>query len=480
MLARTVTPRSRPGSSADWELAAIAALMVAAFLLSSRLDLFESFHAWTRPYEHLGVDEIVMPALIGVAGLALYSWRRYRETHAQALRLEATEQVLEAKSEHFQSLFEYNPTGIFSLDLEGRFISANPASEQLSGYTEAELRGIGLKDLVAPSERNRAAEVFVSVISGCPQQLETRIVHKRGRQVELNLTGVPIVVGNVVVGLFGIAQDIGERVRILDELERARVDAEQTSELKSLFVANVSHEIRTPLTSVLAAIEMLEDTELDPEQSGLAGVADRAGRRLLRLVEDLLDFSELESDRIGLQTVGFLPEEIAVAVSDRLGPAARDKGLDFSCRVDPGLAEQVSGDLDRISQVLTGLVENSVKFTETGWVRLSLELAELRPTAMDVRFVVQDSGIGLAPEQHDRLFESFSQVDPSISRPYEGAGLGLAICRRLVTLMGGSISVDSTPGAGSTFSFQLPLSRMPSAANEPELTGDRAIPRSSG
>lgn len=462
----------------QWELAAILALMTATFLLSHHFDLFEAFHAWTRPYEHFGLDEIVMPALTGVAGFALYTWRRYRDAQAQARRLVATERVLEAKSEHFQSLFEYNPTGVFSLDLDGRFASANPASEQLSGYTETELLGSDFHHLIDPGELDRAAEVFASVISGCPQQLETRIVHKRGALVELSLTGVPIVVDGEVVGLFGIAQDIGEQVRILDELERARLDAERTTELKSLFVANVSHEIRTPLTSVLAAIEMLQDTELDPVQNGLAATADRAGGRLRQLVEDLLDFSELESDRIQLEKVAFRPEQLGTAVVDRHGPAARARGLDFSCTIDPALGARVTGDLHRITQVLDGLVENAIKFTETGWVRLSLELAELRPTAMDVRFVVQDSGIGLAPEQHDGLFDAFSQVDPSISRSYEGAGLGLAICRRLVALLGGSISVDSTPGVGSAFAFQLPLSRVPSATSEAVLSGARpSMPR---
>jgi len=477
MIDQTVAPHRPHRAWPRWELAAIVALMVTSFLVSRQLNLFEAFQSWATHHEIVGVDDIVPPALVGMAGFAIYAWRRYRDTQAQAKRLEATERVLAAKSEHFQSLFEYNPAGIFSLDRDGRFVSANPASEQLSGYTEAELLEIGFPDLVDPLELDRATGVFLSVISGCPQQLETRIVHKRGGLVELSLTGVPIVVDSEVVGLFGIAQDIGERVRILDELERARLDAERTTELKSLFVANVSHEIRTPLTSVLAAMEMLQDTELDAEQNGLAATADRAGRRLLRLVEDLLDFSELESDRIHLETLAFLPDQLAAAVVDRQGPAARAKGLDFWCTVDPALEELVSGDLQRITQVLNGLVDNAVKFTETGSVRLSLELAELRPTALDVRFVVQDSGIGLAPEQHDRLFESFSQVDPSISRPFEGAGLGLAICRRLVTLLGGSISVDSTPGVGSTFSFQLPLSRMSSAASEAILTGRPAMRR---
>ncbi len=474
---QTVTPRRRRMSPL-FELVLLGVVIVATWVASEQLQLFKAFHDWSMHYERFGIDQVVMPAIAGMTGFAVYAWRRYRDTQTEATRLETTERVLAAKTEHFRSLFEYNPAGVFSLDLEGRFVAGNPAAEQLCGYTLEELTGKGFVDLVAPSDQDKAAEAFLSVFSGCPLQLRTRIVHKRGRRVELNLTGVPIVVQGEVVGLIGIAQDIGERVRVLAELESARLNAEHTSELKSLFVANVSHEIRTPLTSVLAAIEMLQETSLAPDQTKLADTADRAGRRLLRLVEDLLDFSELESNRTKLETSEFLPRSLAVSVADSIGTAAQDKGLDFSWTVDPALEEAVSGDVERISQVLVALLENAVKFTESGWVRLSLELAELRPTAVDVRFVVQDSGIGLAPEQRDRLFDSFSQVDPSTSRSYEGAGLGLAICRRLVRLMGGSITVDGTPGVGSTFSFQLPLSRRPSISIEPVLSGPPPIRRS--
>ncbi|MET0997433.1 MAG: ATP-binding protein, partial [Marmoricola sp.] len=467
---QTVATRRRRMSPLG-ELVLVGAVIVVTWVLSEQLQVFQAFHDWSMHYQRFSIDQVVMPALAGMAGFAVYAWRRHRDTEAEVIRSHTTDRVLAAKSEHFRSLFEYNPTAVFSLDLDGRFAAVNPASQQLSGYTEKDLQELIFADLVADSEKLRAQEVYLSVLSGCPQTFETKIVHRQGHEVELSITGVPIVVEGEVVGLFGIAQDVGERMRIVDELERARLNAEHTSELKSLFVANVSHEIRTPLTSVLAAIEMLQDTALSPEQVTLTDTADRAGRRLLQLVENLLDFSELESNRAKLETTEFLPRALAASVADSLGTTAQDKGLDFSWTVDPAIDEVVSGDVDRISQVLVALLENAVKFTESGWVRLSLELAELRPTAVDVRFVVQDSGIGLAPEQRDRLFDSFSQVDPSISRSYEGAGLGLAICRRLVRLMGGAITVDSTSAVGSTFSFQLPLSRRPSVTIEPALSG---------
>jgi PAS domain S-box-containing protein len=437
--------------------------MGGTFLLSSQLDLFEGFHAWTRAHEGLDIDEIVMPGITGVLGFAIYSWRRNRDAQAETHRLEMTERVLAARNEDFRSLFEYNPGGVFSLDLDGRFVSVNPASESLSGYTAEELQGMDFPSIVREEDLAATAEVFGEVLKRRPQQFEAAIVHKDGHAVELSITGVPIVIDDEVTGVFGIAEDISDRMRTLRELERARLGAEQASELKSLFVANVSHEIRTPLTSVLAATEMLQDTELDAEQTGLVDAADRSGRRLLRLVNDILDFSELGEEHTHLDVVDLDPGALARGVADRLRAAAQHKGLDFDCVVDPDLVEPVAGDPARIAQVLGGLVENAVKFTETGWVKLSVELAAVHTSTMDVRFTVQDSGIGLSEDQQGRAFESFSQADQSISRKYEGAGIGLAICRRLVTLMGGSIWVDSTLGEGSRFSFQLPLSRRAAA-----------------
>lgn len=440
-----------------WELALVAALMVVTFALAATLDLSESFIQWSREHENLNVDELVVAALVGVCGLVVYAWRRVKDSQREAHRLARTEGELADTSERYRSLFDFNPTAVFSLRPDGGFTSANPASELLCGYSEEELVTMNFAELVPASGVSAALEVFAAILERRPQQFQTKIAHHDGHHVDLNVTGIPIVVGDEVVGVFGIAQDISARVRTLQDLEEARLHAEQASELKSVFVATVSHEIRTPLTSVLAAIEMLQDADLDAGSAGLVAAADRGGRRLLRLVDDLLDFSELAAGTAQLDLVEFDPTVLVGEVAGRLGPVACEKDLHLSWSVDPELMSSLRGDAARISQALTALVENAVKFTERGSVRIDVRLASVEATTAEVRFVVKDTGIGLAPEQQALLFESFRQVDQSTSRGYEGAGLGLAICQHLVTLMGGSIWVDSTAGVGSTVSFQLPL-----------------------
>jgi PAS domain S-box-containing protein len=450
-----------------WELLLVAAVMVAAFLLASRVELFEAYDHWSRLQKSLQVDQVVVGAVVGIVGIAVYAWRRHRDAAAEIRRHERTEQVLAAQTEHYRSLFQHIPIGIVSLDLEGCLTSSNPASEQLCGYAEEELIGTDFAALLAPDSLENALKAFGEALHRRSARFAGTVVHKDGHCVELDVIAVPVVVNGGVVGVFGIAEDIGDRVRTMEELERARQGAEQASELKSLFVANVSHEIRTPLTSVLAALEMLEDTDLEADQIRLLTHADRSGRRLLRLVDDLLGFSELEANKAHLDLCDVDLAALTERVAEPAAQVAGAKGLSLTCDLGPGLAQTPTiGDPARISKVLTGLVENAVKFTETGWVRISVELTVSSPTKADVLFVVEDSGIGMTREQQAGLFESFSQADQSISRRYEGTGLGLAVCRQLVTLMGGSIWVDSTPGTGSTFSFLLPLCLRPSEEDD--------------
>jgi PAS domain S-box-containing protein len=447
-----------------WELALVAALMVVTFVLAAALDLSETFHRWSEDNERFDVDEVMVAAFAGVCGLAVYAWRRFKDSQREAHRLELTQRELAATSERYRSLYDYNPTAVFSLNPDGSFSSANRASELVCGYPEAELTSMNFAELVVESAVSAALEVFATALEGRPQQFQTMIVHRDGHHVDLNVIGVPIVIDEKVVGVFGIARDNSDRLRTLRDLEQARLHAEQASEMKSVFVATVSHEIRTPLTSVLAAIEMLQDSDLDSAAAGLVDAADRGGRRLLRLVDDLLDFSELASGRAELDLVQFDPTALVSEVVESLGRSACKKDLHLSWSVDPELMSTLKGDAARISQALTALVENAVKFTERGSIRIEVRLASANATTADVRFVVKDTGIGLAPEQQALLFESFRQVDQSTSRGYEGAGLGLAICQHLVTLMGGSIWIDSTQGVGSTVSFQLPLQHQTEAA----------------
>jgi PAS domain S-box-containing protein len=378
-------------------------------------------------------------------------------SEASAARLATVERQMRETGERYRSLFEYHPDAVFSLDLEGLFTSANPSSEQLSGYTEDELLGMSFTALLPPEELESTLGAFLRLLAREPQRFEVGFLHQHGHIVELAITGLPIIVDDEVVGAYGIAKDVTERNRLQAALVEARRTAVEANSAKSLFLANMSHEIRSPLTSVLAAAEMLADTDLDTGQRRLAQTMDRQGERLLGLVDEILDFSRIEAGKAALARVPFGLREVVLESVGTLVAAAEAKGLDLTLEVDERVDDDWTGDPARLAQVLTNLVGNAVKFTERGWVRVLVEPGTDGP----VSFSVADSGIGVTPEQQERLFESFNQADPSITRKYGGTGLGLAICRQLVTLMGGTIRLDAPAEGGCVVSFSVPPHPLP-------------------
>ncbi|MET1133928.1 MAG: ATP-binding protein [Aeromicrobium sp.] len=240
----------------------------------------------------------------------------------------------------------------------------------------------------------------------------------------------------------------------LRELEHARDEALAASDAKSAFLANISHEIRTPLTTILATAELLEDTRIDDLQRTLLGRMDRSGRQLRALVESILDFSLIESGNAELHAAELDLHALVDDVLDAHRPRAASRGLLLECDLPPDLRPVVVGDATRVFQVVSNLVDNALKFTDSGEVRL---LVRVDPADDFVEFVVRDTGIGIRPEDQELVFESFRQVDGSTTRKAGGSGLGLAICRELTELMGGTLTVDSQLGRGSTFRARIPL-----------------------
>ncbi|MCW2818027.1 MAG: Signal transduction histidine kinase [Marmoricola sp.] len=251
------------------------------------------------------------------------------------------------------------------------------------------------------------------------------------------------------------SRSVTELEALAEELAGARDAALAASEAKTLFLANMSHEIRTPLTTVLATAEMLEDSPLDDFQAALLERLQRQGGLLRGLVESILDFSRIESGELAMASAPF---DLHARVADLAATArANDAGPTFVCDLDPAVPRLVVGDADRLDQVLAHLLDNAFKFTHEGQVRLVVRPDRVEEAVVGVAFDVTDTGIGIAEEHQVGIFEVFSQVDATATRHYEGTGLGLAICRQLVGLMGGSVGVESRPGAGSTFTVRLPL-----------------------
>ncbi|MBU1004179.1 MAG: CHASE domain-containing protein [Proteobacteria bacterium] len=292
-------------------------------------------------------------------------------------------------------------------------------------------------------------------------QVEYRARHKAGTQIWVMARGrvVDYDAGGKPLRMIGIIQDITARKTLEQQLLEAKEEADKASRAKSDFLANMSHEIRTPMNAVIGLTDLALKTQLSTKQQDYLSKIRHSSHSLLRVINDILDFSKIEAGKLTLEQRPFVLQDVLTRLNDVFGFQTKDKGLDFAIRTAPDVPSHLTGDSLRLEQVLMNLIGNAFKFTSQGMVELLITLGSepAPPGKILLQFSVRDTGIGIAEQDQRRLFESFTQADTSTTRRYGGSGLGLAICKRLVELMHGQISVQSTPGQGSVFTFSALL-----------------------
>lgn len=393
-------------------------------------------------------------------------WKRQEREAFQLLRDEvnaahARSRDLEEAKKRLANVIEGTKAGCWEFDLETQSFWLNSHGRELIGQSsEGETFDLsqweqwGHPDELPNLRKLMAAHLrgdtnFIEFEARCRQkQGNWTWLANKGKVIEWNKRGEPVKMAGTLI-------DITQRKNYERELEEKCIQAEAANIAKSQFLAIMSHEIRTPMNGVLGMLNVVLNSTLDSHQRQNLEIANSSAYSLMRILDDILDFSKLEAGFVEIECKPFSPSEIVEHVANLLFPKAKEKELSFYVEKSSDLPAAILGDAVRLRQVLTNLISNAIKFTEIGGVEIFISL-EQTPNADNMRIEVRDTGIGVSDEAMPRLFDKFAQADSTTTRKYGGTGLGLSISKQLVELMGGEIGVESEEGKGSTFWFTIP------------------------
>jgi PAS domain S-box-containing protein len=406
-------------------------------------------------------------------------------------------ETLKQSERRLTDIISFLPLPTMVIDQQGKLTAWNRAMEELTGVKAANLIGQGDHAYAVPFYGERRP-ILIDLVFAPEEELAAKYkeVHREGGVLSaeafipmLGKDGI-ILIGfatalrdsqDAIVGAIESVRDITDFRRTQQELKEAKEAAEAANQAKSAFLAMMSHEIRTPMNAIIGMTGILLDGDLDEKQRDFTRVIRDSGEALLTIINDVLDFSKIEAGKLDLEHNPFELRACVESVVDLLAARAAEKKLEIGCLVDPRAPTMFVGDANRLSQILTNLIGNAIKFTEAGEVMVEVDAVLDRGRRYQIHFAVKDTGIGIPAERMDRLFRSFSQVDSSTTRRYGGTGLGLAICKRLSEMMGGKIWVESEPGKGSTFHFTVLADAAPSqrprhlSDEQPALQGRRVL-----
>ncbi len=393
-----------------------------------------------------------------LVGVTLHFWQRWA--------LSATE---------LDRFHDLSLDGLWIGDPEGRFLRVNPATSEILGYPASALLGARLTDFVHPDDVAGTGAALANLARGSSVgPLELRYRTAGGSYRWLSWTARP---SDDASRFYAVARDVTKTKEQEGDLHRAKEEADRATAARGEFLANMSHEIRTPMNGIIGMTELALDTELTEQQREYLGMVRGSALSLLDIINSVLDFSKIDSGRLQLEWTEFTLRETITGALKPLAVAANQKGIDLLYDEGEGVPERLRGDPTRLRQVLVNLVGNAVKFTDKGEVRVRVAQVRRTADAVDLRFEVADTGVGIPDEKLESVFESFRQADGSTSRRFGGTGLGLTIAAGIVAEMGGEIEVESSEGRGSLFHFtvRMPAGAGPERGSPVDLEGVRAL-----
>lgn len=405
------------------------------------------------------------------------------ELTAQISAREQADLALQLSEIRTRMIIDSALDAVVFIDNDSSIIEWNPQAEETFGWTRDEILGKKLFDTIIPHDfrdGHRAGmikhqETGVGPILG--KRIEIVGLHRSGSTFPIELTVSPAEVeGNLTYSAF--VRDITNQKKTQAELLQAKEVAEEAAMAKTTFLANMSHEIRTPLNSIIGLTSLLLDTQLDPEEHAHIRTIYSSGHTLLEIINNILDYTKLEADKMTLEKTPFSIRRLMREVREMLIHQANVKGIKLEYAVEPGIPNVFLGDVTRLRQILINLVTNGIKFTAQGFVAFKVRATSTTEDSCDLEFSVEDTGIGIQEELLDKMFSPFTQLDASTTRKYGGSGLGLSICRQLVERMDGRIWVESEVGTGTVMRFTLRLSACANSEVEdslPEPSADKTL-----
>jgi Amt family ammonium transporter len=418
------------------------------------------------------------------AGIIAQQYNRVLDAEA------ASNDELLGQKERYESILEGVVDAIVTTNERGIIEEFNSAAETMFGYEADEALGNRV-NMLLPSpfadEQGAHLACYVTTRKNNVFGTDQEVV---GRRKDGTMFPIQLSVSEIVTGLHGtdepshlltaIMRDLTQQKRAETDLVHAKEAAEAANRAKSEFLANMSHEIRTPMTAILGFNDILLDNAIEPEDADAARTVKRNGEYLIKLIDDILDLSKIEAGKLDVDRIDCSPGTIVADVATLMQVRATAKGVSLETRLDGSIPERIKTDPVRLRQILINLVGNAIKFTETGSVEIVTRLLNPRGEEPLLQFKVIDTGIGVAEEQIESLFLPFTQADSSATRQFGGTGLGLTICKRLAEMLGGDISMSSTPGKGSTVSVTVsigPLNDARQSVQAAESVIETATPR---